>query len=208
MDEVTKLAISIPPSVENLQLPAPELVTYYQNLQNRTLWLDTEVDETWLEFIRNIIQWNEEDKGKPTEERRPIKLMLFSYGGNLDINNAFIDVIRSSKTPVWAINVGQACSAACFISIAAHRRLALPNATYLIHQGGGDNFSGTYQQLMSALLEYQRKIEELEIYLKETTKIPEELLEERITTEWFISAKEAVEFGICDEIISDLDLIL
>lgn len=208
MDEMPKLEISLPQSVENLHLPAPELVTYYRNLENRVLWLDTEVDETWLEFIRNIIRWNEEDKGKPVEERRPIKLMLYSYGGNLDVNNAFIDVIKTSKTPIWAINIGQACSAACFISIAAHRRFALPNATYLIHQGGGDNFSGTYQQLMSALMEYQRKIEELETYLKETTKIPDDVLEERITTEWFISAKEAVEYGICDKIITNLEEIL
>jgi ATP-dependent Clp protease protease subunit len=208
MDEMPSLAISTPQAVENLQLPSPELVTYYRNLENRTLWLDTEVDETWLEFIRNIFHWNEEDKGKPIDQRRPIRLMLFSYGGNLDINNAFIDVINASQTPVWAINVGQACSAACFISIAAHKRFALPNATYLIHQGGGDNFSGTYQQLMSAILEYQRKIEELEAYLKKTTKIPEDVLEERITTEWFISAKEAVEYGICDKIITSLDEIL
>ena len=144
----------------------------------------------------------------PIESRRPIRLMLHSYGGDLDINNAFIDIIRGSKTPVWGVNIGQACSAACFISIACHRRLALPNATYLIHQGGGDNFSGTYQQIMASMLEYQRKIENLEAYLKETTKIPEEVLEERIMTEWYISAEEAVEYGICDEIITDLDVIL
>ncbi len=58
------------------------------------------------------------------------------------------------------------------------------------------------------MLEYQRKIENLEDYLKQTTKIPSELLEERIMTEWYISAEEAIEYGICDEIITDLDVIL
>ena len=57
-------------------------------------------------------------------------------------------------------------------------------------------------------MEYQRKIEELEIYLKYNTKIPEEVLDERITTEWFISAQEAVEYGMCDKIIDSLDEVL
>lgn len=208
MAELPGLSISIPSSVENLQLPSPELVTYYKNLENRVLWLDSDVDDTWLEFIRNILNWNAEDKGKSIEERKPIRLMLFSYGGDLDMNNAFIDVIRSSKTPIWAVNIGQACSAACFISIACHKRFSLPNATYLIHQGGGDGFKGTYEQVVAAVLEYQRKIGELQEYLQKSTKIPEDVLEERISTEWFISAKEALEYGICDEIITDLDKIL
>lgn len=208
MDNPNDISIVIPSMVENLQLPDPNLLTYYRNLENRTLWLDTDVDDSLFEFVRHIIRWNEEDKGVPVEDRRPVRLMIFSYGGDLDVNNAFIDVVRTSQTPIWAINLGQACSAACFISIACHKRFALPNATYLIHQGGGDGISGTYQQVMSAMLEYQRKIEEIEAFLIANTKIPQDILEEQITTEWFISAKEAVEYGICDKIIESLDEIL
>lgn len=208
MAKEAELFVNIPSAVENLQLPSPELVTYYHNLNNRVLWLDSEVDDTWLEFIRYILKWNREDKGVPTDQRKPIILMLYSYGGDLDTNNAFIDVIKCSKTPVWAANIGQACSAACFISIACHRRLAFPNATYLIHQGGGDGFSGTYEQVVAAVLEYQRKIELLQEYLISNTKIPQDVLEERIRTEWFITAQEALEYGICDEIIQDIDSIL
>lgn len=208
MAKETELYIDIPKDIENLQLPSPELVTYYHNLNNRVLWLDSEVDNTWLEFIRYILKWNREDVLLPINQRKRIILMLFSYGGDLDTNNAFIDVIRASKTPIWAVNIGQACSAACFISIACHRRLAFPNATYLIHQGGGDGFSGTYEQVVAAVLEYQRKIESLQEYLVSNTKIPQDVLEERIRTEWFISAQEALEYGICDEIIQDIDSIL
>lgn len=205
MNEMPILHVSLPEA--NMQLPSPELVTYYKNLQNRVLWLDTEVDETWHEFIRNILRWNEEDKGKPVDERQHITLILYSFGGDLDINNAFIDVIRASRTPIWAVNLGQSCSAACFISIACHKRYALPNASYLIHHGSGQ-FQGEYLQIVAAVNEYQKKIERLEEYLLKTTKIPKDLLEEQILTEWYISAKEAVEYGICDKIITDLDEIL
>ena len=203
-----EIHISVPKDVENLQLPSPELITYYRNLDNRTLWLDSDVDDYWLEFSRKIIEWNRDDKDKPINERKPIKLMVFSYGGSLDVNNSLIDTIKLSKTPIYGINVGQACSAGCFIYLACHKRFAFPNATFLIHQGEGSGFSGTYAQVVAAVMEYQRKVEELEKYLKANTSIPEELLSENIGTEWFINAQDAIKYGMCDKIINTLDDIL
>ncbi len=205
---MNEMQITIPKDIENLQLPSPELITYYKNLENRVLWLDSEVDNYWLEFSRKIIEWNREDKNIPVEERKPITLMFYSYGGDLDINNSFIDVIKLSKTKIIGVNAGQACSAGCFTYISCHERLAFPNATFLIHQGGGEGFSGTYSQVVAAVMEYQRKIEELENYLKLNTKIPEDILAENISTEWFINSQDAVKYGICDKIITSLDEII
>ena len=203
-----ELNITLPEDIGNLQLPSPELVTYYRNLENRVLWLDSEIDDYWLEFSRNIIEWNREDKNTPVEQRKPIRLMFFSYGGSLDINNTLVNTIKLSKTPIYGINVGQACSAGCFIYLACHKRFAFPNATFLVHQGSTEGISGTYNEVVSYIMEYQRKIEELIIYLKENTKIPDEILEEKIDTEWFISAREAVQYGICDKIVESLDEVL
>ena len=203
-----ELNITLPKNIENLQLPSPELVTYYCNLENRVLWLDTEVSDYWLEFSRKIIEWNREDKDIPIDQRKPIRLMFFSYGGSLDVNNTLIDTIKLSKTPVYGINVGQACSAGCFIYLACHKRFAFPNATFLVHQGSTEGISGTYNEVVSYIMEYQRKIGELIVYLKENTKIPDDILEEKIDTEWFISAKEAVQYGMCEKIIESLDEVL
>lgn len=203
-----ELNITLPKNIENLQLPSPELVTYYRNLENRVLWLDSEIDDYWLEFSRKIIEWNREDKDIPIDQRKPIRLMFFSYGGSLDINNTLIDTIKLSKTPVYGINVGQACSAGCFIYLACHKRFAFPNATFLVHQGSTEGISGTYNEVVSYIMEYQRKIGELIVYLKENTKIPDDILEEKIDTEWFISSKEAVQYGMCEKIIESLDEVL
>ena len=202
------IMITMPANAESIKLPDPELLVYYRNLENRVLWLDTAVDDSWLHYMRQILEWNREDKGKPVGERKPIKLCVYSYGGDLDVNNAFIDVIRKSKTPVWGINMGQANSAGCFIYLACHRRLAMPGATFLIHQGSGDNFSGTFLQMVAYMDEYQRKIANLVEYLRDTTSIPEDVLMENITSEWFLNAEEALELGVCDEIVSDLDEII
>lgn len=203
-----EINIAIPKEAENLQLPSPELITYYRNLENRVLWMDSDVDDYWLEFSRKIIEWNREDKGLNIKDRRPITLMFFSYGGSLDINNALIDTIKLSKTPVYGVNVGQSCSAGCFIYLSCHKRFAFPNATFLIHQGGTEGISGSYNEVVAHIMEYQRKIEKLEAYLKANTKIPEDILEENITTEWFISAPEAIEYGMCDKIIESLDEVI
>lgn len=203
-----EIHVAIPKEAENLTLPSPELITFYRNLENRVLWLDSDVDEYWLKFSRKIIEWNREDKGLSPEQRKPIKLMFFSYGGSLDVNNALIDTIKLSTTPIYGVNVGQACSAGCFIYLACHKRFAFPNATFLIHQGEGNGFSGTYAQVVAAVMEYQRKVEELERYLRENTEIPDDILSENITTEWFLSADEALDYKVCDKIVTSLDEIL
>lgn len=207
MDEI--MHISIPQNLENIQLPSPELLMYYKNLEHRVIWLDSNVDDMWLEYERKIIEWNREDKGIPTEERKPIKLMFFSYGGHMDINYSFIDLIQKSKTPIWGINMGQACSAACFIFIACHKRLAMPRSSFLIHQGGVDGgFSGTYEQVVCAIMEYQRQMDELGKYLIKYTKITQENLDEKFASEWYLTADDAIKLGVADKIVDDIEEII
>lgn len=210
MDKMTgNILIGIPESVANYQLPDPELLIYYKNIDNRVIWLDTGVDDMWLEYEKQIIEWNREDIGLSIEERKPIKLMFFSYGGQIDINYSFIDLIQKSKTPVWGVNMGQACSAACFIFIACHKRFAMPRSSYLIHQGGVEGgFSGTYEQVIAAIMEYQRQIKELGEYLLQYTNITEDMLNEKFDSEWYLTAEEAVKLGVADEIVNDIDDIL
>lgn len=201
-DEMVNLLI--PDNIENLQLPAPELLNYYKNLEHRILWLDMDVDDMFLEFGKYIIMWNQEDAGKPVEERTPIKLFFFSPGGALHINNAMVDIIKTSKTKIIGVNMGVAYSAGCFIYLACHERMAMPNATYLIHKGEAE-FHGTYDEIAAQMEEYSRQIADLEEYVMENTKITQEILDDKFGTEWYITATEAVELGMCDKIITDID---
>lgn len=204
--DYTMLDIAIPKSVENLQLPDAALITYYKNLENRILWLDSEVDDYFLEYGKYILQWNQEDAGKPVEERKPIRLLFFSPGGSLDINNAMIDIIKQSKTKVIGINMGIAQSAGAFIYLACHERLTMPKAGFLLHRGSG-NFGGTYDEIICQVMEYQRQMEELEKYVLANTNIDEETFADNFGTEWYIAAKDAVEYGIAHRVITDIDEI-
>ena len=207
--DISYVDISIPGGLEDIKLPDPALLQFYRNYENRMIWIDEEVNENTLEFAKMIMQWNFEDKmnNVPIEERKPIKIIFFSPGGDLEVNNCLVDTISMSKTKVIGVNAGEAASAACFIYLSCHERLTFPNATFLIHQGAG-SFSGTYDQVVSAIVNYQRQIEELGSYILSRTNIPEEVFNENFSTDWYIDAKEAVKYGVADKIINSLDEII
>lgn len=175
-------------------------------MENRILWLDTEVDNWFLEFGKYIIMWNMEDHGKPLNERKPIRLLFFSPGGSIEINNAMIDIIRTSKTKIIGINMGMAHSAGCFIYLACHERYAMPNSVFLLHQGSG-MFGGTYNEIVSQVAEYVREIDNLKSHITNNTSINEKTVDKNISTEWYVTATEALEYGICHKIIDDLDML-
>lgn len=207
--ETTFLDIAIPQNVENLQLPDPSLLQFYKNYDNRIIWIDDEITSMTLEYAKLIMQWNFEDKQKniPLEERTPIKVVFFSPGGDLEVNNCLVDTISLSKTKVIGINVGMAASSGCFIYLACHERYTFPTAEFLIHKGAGQ-FTGNYNDVVAAILNYQRQIEELGNFVLSRTKIPEDVFYENFENDWYLSASQAVEYGVADKIIKSLDEIL
>lgn len=162
-----------------------------------------------LEYAKMIMQWNFEDKQKniPKESRTPIKVIFFSPGGDLEVNNCLVDTIQLSETPVVGINVGMAASSGCFIYLACHKRYTFPTAEFLIHKGAGQ-FAGNYDEVVAAILNYQRQIEELGNFVLSRTKIPNDVFEEHFSTDWYLSAKEAIELGVADGYITSLDEII
>lgn len=203
------LDIAIPENVENMQLPSPELLTFYKNFEDRILWIDNEINDYSIEYAKYIMQWNRDDKsdGIKKEDRKPIKLLFFSPGGDLNVNNMLVDTIALSETKVIGINCGMAASAACFIYLSCHERLTLPNAQFLIHQGAG-SFEGTYDIVVSAITNYQKEIENLGKFVLSRTNIPENVFYENFITNWYIDANEAIKYGLCSKIITSLDEII
>ena len=199
-------SISIPQSVDNLSLPDPSLLQFYKNYEDRIIWIDDEINECTLEYAKMIMQWNLEDKRNNIDvsERVPIRIVFFSPGGSLDVNNCLVDAISMSKTKVIGVNAGMAASAGCFIYLSCHERYTFPTAEFLIHQGAG-NFSGNFEEICAAIMNYQRQIEELGKFVLSRTNIPEDVFYENFSTDWYLSAEEAVEYGVAHKIITDFD---
>lgn len=100
-----------------------------------------------------------------------------------------------------------AASSGCFIYLACHKRYTFPTAEFLIHKGAGQ-FAGNYDEVVAAILNYQRQIEELGNFVLSRTKIPNDVFEEHFSTAWYLSAKEAIELGVADGYITSLDEII
>lgn len=200
--------VQIPKDIENLALPDPALLTFYKNLEKRILWLDSEVDENWVEYARYIINWNAEDKGKPKEDRTPIKLFFFTPGGDLDVNFLLCDVIRKSETKIIGINSQLCMSAGAFIYLACHERLTFPKAKFLLHSGSAEGISGTASQIEAYNAQYKKEIKQLKDYLIDECGLPKKLVDSKMRGEWFFDSKEAVELGVANKIIDSLDEIV
>ena len=198
--------VSIPERA-NATIPDRRLLWYYEDLEDRVYQLVGEVDEGLLDFSRHVIRWNREDKGKPVEERKPIKLFFFSPGGSLDINYSVIDIIRLSKTPIIGINMGVCCSAAAQIYLACQTRYMLPHSYFVFHQGSSQ-MSGTYGEVVAIMTDYQNQVAELSSFMEERTTYTSEEITDNIVTEWYVREEEALEKGVCHEVIEDIEVLL
>ena len=204
---MNEIAVMLPQNIENLQLPAPELVTYYKNDNNRIFWIEDEIGDGLFEYSKQILRFNQEDKDIPVEERKPIKFFIDSPGGDLETMLAFIGLVGISKTPIWMINAGIAYSAAGLILMSGHKRFALPNSQCLIHTGAGQ-LGGTFDQTTEQMKNYKQMVEKMKNFIISHTNIDQKLFNKNKSKDWFITTEEQLELGIVDKIVDDLDEIL
>lgn len=193
----------VPPSVENLELPDPSLLNFYKDLENRIYWIDDEINEYSLDLIQYIIRWNTEDKDIPVEQRKPIRLLFHSPGGDLTVHSAISDIISLSKTPIIGIAIGEVASAAAYIFLMCHKRYALPSAVFLFHKGS-IAASGNANDILTLIEDYQQQLNLLAEKIGQQTSYSIEDIESHLTTDWYIRTEEALKYGVIDGIINDI----
>lgn len=200
------MLVAIPEKLENMKLPDPVLMEYYRNEQNRTLWIEGEIDETLFELSKLILKYNNEDKGIPVEKRKPIKIFINSPGGDLDTTLAFIGLMGLSKTPIYTVDTCWAYSAAGLILMAGHKRFALPNTECLIHSGSGQ-LGGSYEQTAEQMKNYKYLVDKMRDFILTKTQIDQKTFKKNSQKDWYIYTEEMLSLGIVDEIVSDLDIL-
>ena len=204
--EINKMLVAIPEAVENLQLPNPDLLTYYKDEQDRVLWIEGEIGDGLFELSKMILRYNIEDKNIPVENRKPIKIFINSPGGDLDTTLAFIGLMNISKTPIWTIDACWAYSAAGLILMAGHKRYALPNTECLIHSGSGQ-LGGSYEQTTEQMKNYKYLVDKMRDFILSKTQIDQKTFKKNSQKDWYIYTEEMLELGIVDAIIDDLDIL-
>lgn len=200
------LFVSIPERA-NYSVADPELLFYYEDLNERVWNLVSEVDDSLLDFARHVIRWNREDRGIPVEERKPIRLYINSPGGDLNIFYTVKDIVEMSKTPIVAVNLGMAYSAAALLFLSCHERYMLKSSKILLHLGSA-SLGGSYLDLMSAVADYQEQVESFVSAIQEKTTYTPDEIESNIASDWYIDADDALAHGAATKIIDDIDELL
>ena len=207
MDE-TEFFIDLPEDLIDLKLPNSYNLKYYRDLSNRTIWINEEIDRNLTqEIIHYIIKWNRDDKGIPEMDRKPIRLLFDSQGGDLDAQAAICSAIELSKTPVIGVAVGLVASAASLIYLSCHVRLAFKSSYFILHKGSAA-LSGDYENIINSIEDYKKEINKMISFIIEKSKYTKEEVEEHINKDWYVRAQEALEKGMVDEIITDINVLL
>lgn len=198
------LQVEIPKEIANLQLPDPELLDYYRDAKERIIFFDEVVDSDGIFTLKSIIRYNLEDAGLPRKERVPIKIFINSLGGDVQVMWSLINTIKMSTTPVHTIVYNEAMSAATHILAAGHKRMAFPGATVLVHSGSCQ-YGGDVEKVESAKKYYDSFSKRANDLFLASTKISPKDLKKKGANDWYMTAEEALKYGIVDTVVTSID---
>ncbi len=171
---------------------------YSRLLKDRIIFLGTAIDDTVANLvIAQLLFLEAEDPDKD------ISVYINSPGGSISAGMAIFDTMQYIRPDVSTICVGMAASMGAFLLAAGQKgkRFALPNAEVMIHQPLG----GMQGQATDIEIHARRLIamkESLNRILAERTGQKLDKIEKDVERDYFMTAKEAMEYGIIDEVIS------
>lgn len=176
----------------------------------RIILIHKEIDKSLMDVVHLLMKWNLQDiknRDIPRENRKPIKLLIDSYGGDAHISRTLIDVINTLQTPVFTVNIGNCLSAACYIFAAGHYRYALPKSSFMIHSGSW-GCEGDVNKIRSALQFNDDLVNQIVEELEWTTDISKEMVASKGKDDWYFFAEEAEKLKLVDEIVFEMDQVL
>ena len=176
---------------------------YSRLLKDRIVMLDTEVSEHSASLVVAQMLFLEAE-----DPEQDILFYINSPGGVVTAGMAIYDTMNFIKCDVSTIVMGQACSMGSCLGQAgtAGKRLILPNARHMIHQpSGGARGQATDIQIQAQeILKMKKYLTEIYVKHNSAGKTFEELSND-MERDFFMSAEEAVAYGLADKIITKRD---
>ncbi len=170
---------------------------YSRLLKDRIVFIGGPVDSNTANTVVAQLLFLEADNPE-----RDIFIYVNSPGGEVTSGLAIYDTIQYVKPTVNTICVGQAASMGALLVGAGTKghRYGLPNSRFMLHQplGGAEGQASDVEIRTQELLRIKEKI--IEILVEHTGKDEEEIRRE-IDRDHFMSADEALEYGLIDEVL-------
>ena len=170
---------------------------YSRLLKDRIIFLSDEVNDTTASLVvAQLLFLEAEDPDKD------IHLYINSPGGSVTAGMAIYDTMQYIKPDVSTICIGMAASMGAFLlnAGAKGKRFALPNSEIMIHQplGGAKGQATDIEIHAKWILKIRERLNQI---LSERTGQPIEKIQEDTERDNFMSAQEAKEYGLIDEVI-------
>lgn len=171
-------------------------------LKTRTIIISGEITQALAEKVTTQLLILQEMGDEP------IKLFINTQGGHVESGDTIHDMIKFIKPRVIVIGTGWVASAGITIYLAADKkdRYSLPNTRYMIHQPLG-GFSGQATDIKIEAEEISRVRKRINALISEATGQPLEKIEKDTDRNYWLSAHEAVDYGIVNKVISRYDEI-
>lgn len=171
---------------------------YSRLLKERIIFLGEEVNETTASLtVAQLLFLESEDPGKD------IHLYINSPGGMVTAGLAIYDTMQYIKCDVSTICIGMAASMGAFLLSAGTKgkRLALPHSEIMIHQplGGARGQASDIQIQAEHILKTKQTLNKI---LAENTGKPLEVIERDTDRDNYMTAEEALAYGLVDKIIT------
>ena len=168
---------------------------YSRLLRDRVVFLRGEVNEAIANSIVAQLLFLEME-----DPEADISMYINSPGGSVTDGMAIFDTMRYIKPKVRTVCLGMAASMGAFLLMAGEpgMRYALPNSEVMIHQpSGGASGQATDVQLHAEwLIRTKKKMSQL---MSEMTGQPIERIERDVERDYFMTAEEALQYGIIDK---------
>ena len=172
---------------------------YSRLLKDRIIFLGEEVTDVSANIVvAQLLFLEAEDPGKD------IQLYINSPGGSVTAGMAIYDTMNYIKSDVSTICIGMAASMGAFLLSGGTKgkRFALPNAEIMIHQpsGGSRGMPSDMKIVADQILKTKQKLNEI---LAKNTGKPIDVIERDTDRDNYMTAQEALEYGLIDSIIEN-----
>ena len=171
---------------------------YSRLLKERIVFVTGPIEDQVASLITAQLLFLEAENPK-----KEISMYINSPGGVVTSGMAIYDTMQFIRPAVATLCIGQAASMASLLLAAGEKgmRYALPNARILVHQpsGGFEGQASDIERHAEDIIKMKRRLNE--VYMRHTGQ-PYERIEKTLDRDYFMTAEDAREFGIVDEVIT------
>jgi ATP-dependent Clp protease protease subunit len=198
-DSIPRATTLVPMVVEQTSRGERAYDIYSRLLRDNIIFIGTPIDDHVANLVTAQLLFLEAE-----DPEKDISLYIHSPGGSITAGMAIYDTMQFVRPDVVTICVGQAASIAALLLCAgaAKKRFALPNSRVLIHQPWMSGLSGQATDIDIHAKEILRMRTVLNTLMAQHTSQPLEKIEKDVERDFIMTAQQAKEYGLIDEIIA------